>query len=206
MSIHKILREEQNKEFSKQMYQAISLTEFVLVVGTILLTIVTRNIYIGIIASFFILKQIPEKILKKNITGSISNRPDNAVDCNMINKGGDASWKPGFPSGHSTIASFFCFFLLYQFMRYNRDYNKKVYILPIIGILLIVLVPYSRVKLSCHTKEQVYGGILLGFLLFLLFIYLEKKVFMNIQKYKNDRKKVDDFILSGFNEAMRKMV
>jgi membrane-associated phospholipid phosphatase len=181
----------------KSIYQIISLSEFAALTGILAVAITSRNLFLAVIGFFLILKQLPEKLLKSNIKGTLSKRPDNAKNCNMINKGGESK-TPGFPSGHSTIASFLFFVILLEFVRVKKIYKVNLYELLLLGLVLLLAVPYSRVKLGCHTTEQVLGGVVLGFIVFLIFVLFEKHVLLKNKRYVKDKLRVYDYFVDGF--------
>ncbi|MHA1338893.1 MAG: phosphatase PAP2 family protein [Promethearchaeota archaeon] len=90
--------------------------------------------------------------------------PTNIVDGHPIED------SPGFPSGHSQSAIAFWGFTLY----YNKIYSKnslKDRLLQILCIFLMTIIPISRVIIGVHDIDDIIGGVLIGFLI--LIIYLE---------------------------------
>jgi membrane-associated phospholipid phosphatase len=172
----------------KSIYQTISLYEFCMLFAVIFLAIGNRNLFLAAIAATLILKQIPEKILK--FTGIIpekyNKRPSDAFDCNMINKGGDASMNPGFPSGHTTVASFLFFISLFQYLSLKKSGINIFPLVALTGVFLL-LIGIARIKLSCHTAPQVFGGFILGLIIALLYNWLDKKYFSKNKKYVSDK-------------------
>jgi membrane-associated phospholipid phosphatase len=183
----------------RTVYELISLYEFVAVVGIALLSIVLKNRFLAFLFIMLLLKQVPEKIFKFLIFQGrdINNRPKTARDCNMINKGGDASHRSGFPSGHSTVAFFLWAFLVLEFYKQHKGTNTKVPLPPILFIvtLFALLVPMARVKIECHTTPQVLGGAVLGVLWAVLFSYaLDPLLEKSISGYGSDKRAILDSI------------
>ncbi len=88
-------------------------------------------------------------------------RPKGATNCNCLNKGGDASGEPGYPSSHVAII---CFILLSIFIHGMKT-NARPILVGIWGLYAIVqiyFVALSRLKKKCHTKSQVIAGGALG--------------------------------------------
>ena len=84
---------------------------------------------------------------------SIFKRPDHAMDCGLLNDGGDVSMKCGFPSGHVWTTTFYCF----------TNYFENTYSLFFTHVP-IVLMMMSRMGKGCHNFIQVVGGYCFGFL------------------------------------------
>jgi len=74
-----------------------------------------------------------------------------------------------FPSGHSTVAVAFYGLIFYFLIRNAKKRNDK-FALLISGLLLIVLIGFSRMYLCEHFLSDVLGGYLLGSLWLLLSI------------------------------------
>lgn len=111
------------------------------------------NLLYGIlITSFF------EKIFKyytKNI--NIFKRPLGANNCDIFNSNGNVENKPGFPSGHVAVTSFF---MNYLFFKYNSCFSFYfLYCFP------IYIMAISRYYKKCHNIEQIIGGYLLGLII-----------------------------------------
>ena len=178
------------------LYDFISLYEFICTFGLLLLGVITQNVFILSLVAALFSKQLPEKAIKLAMSGSdINKRPKCAYDCDMINKGGCAADRGGFPSGHSTVASFMFFIiLLYVYSMGSSNINLNV--LVAINFIFMLLVPYARVKSNCHTFPQVIGGVILGFLWAILFFNLDKYVFSKNELYNSDKAKFFSF-LSG---------
>jgi len=70
---------------------------------------------------------------------------------------------PGFPSGHTQNTVSFFGSIVYL--------SKNIYI-RIFGILLILLIPYSRLYLAVHYLGDVLGGYLLGFMALIVLLPL----------------------------------
>ena len=101
-------------------------------------------------------------------------RPEGAKNCgpfrdNFFNKriATKLAESYGFPSGHSQSAGFFMTFIFVHF-------NKNPIIL-FISLVYSLYIPYTRVKLGCHTIEQTIFGYLFGILTYYLFEYIDNK-------------------------------
>ena len=86
-------------------------------------------------------------------------RPRGALNCDMLCRGGDASGRPGFPSGHMSTAAFFCVFI--GLLVWNRALPQK-YLVVACGCLYIVATGIARYKKRCHNIVQIIAGTLLG--------------------------------------------
>lgn len=66
-----------------------------------------------------------------------------------------------FPSGHAAISVAFFGFLIYYLVRHlTKRYQKNLVI--ILGVLLILLIGFSRLYLGVHYLSDVLGGFLIG--------------------------------------------
>ncbi|KAJ5080233.1 hypothetical protein M0811_03717 [Anaeramoeba ignava] len=95
----------------------------------------------------------------------------------------------GMPSGHSVSSlCFFTWFTLEILFGSRKNYSKKMklFIISLIGILLLP-VPYSRVYLGYHSKEQVIVGSITGIFYAICFFFLfqkfHKKIYMYFTKW-----------------------
>ena len=80
-------------------------------------------------------------------------RPFGARDCNGLCNDGDQSGKPGMPSTHTAIASFFAY--------YYSKHTTNIYIQT--GLITYAgLVALSRYMKKCHSIPQIIVGALLG--------------------------------------------
>lgn len=74
-----------------------------------------------------------------------------------------------FPSGHATVITFFLGILIYLFSK--KSSRKKSLL---IAIPIILTVAFTRIYLRVHYLTDVLGGIILGSLILMLLIYLDK--------------------------------
>ncbi|NCS99517.1 phosphatase PAP2 family protein [Candidatus Parcubacteria bacterium] len=83
-----------------------------------------------------------------------------------------------FPSGHATIAVALYGFLLYILLREVKTWKRKVNIF-FVGILVIVLIGFSRLYLGVHYVSDVWSGYLLGFLWLIIGISITEYICRN---------------------------
>lgn len=112
----------------------------------------------------------------------IFKRPDGARDCNLFNTGGVCDQESGFPSGHVTLISYFCFYTysLYKDTVYESFYGKtdkddnndttfsmymKTLSVSVIFALPIIIMGYARYMKKCHNFAQVLAGAITGFII-----------------------------------------
>ena len=101
-------------------------------------------------------------------------RPGTNVDVDEItveNPGGLVETSYGFPSGHTSSAVGTWGYIAYEF----KDKPKPL-VVPIIMAVIMFLVSISRMIIGVHDLQDVVGGYFLGFVLLLLFIYLEPPI------------------------------
>ena len=85
----------------------------------------------------------------------------------------------GFPSGHTQNAVAVWGYMGYKF----KDKAKPSYLIPTILSALIFLIAISRMILGVHDLQDVIGGLLIGIVFLLGFIYLQPKVSEKIVKF-----------------------
>lgn len=112
---------------------------------------------LGIIFCHFFIKLT--RLMPKN---SITLRPPNANNCNIYNKGGDASNRVGMPSGHVLITTFILLSLGYIYTQQTVYFNSYT----VFAGVFILLMAISRIKRNCHTVLQVLVGFILGLLIY----------------------------------------
>lgn len=101
-------------------------------------------------------------------------RPATNVDADEIttdNPTGLVETSYGFPSGHTSSAVGTWGYIAYEF----KDKPKPL-VVPIIMAVIMFLVSISRMIIGVHDLQDVVGGYFLGFVLLLLFIYLEPPI------------------------------
>jgi hypothetical protein len=59
--------------------------------------------------------------------------------------------------------------------------------------------PIARVKLNCHTKKQVYGGIITGILFAIIYKCVDKKILSKIRGTESSINRYNDNKKSFFN-------
>lgn len=78
-----------------------------------------------------------------------------------------------FPSGHATIAAAFYGFVVYYLWRQTARWGSRMNIL-FAGVILMVVVGFSRLYLGVHFLSDVLGGYLLGLLWLIIGISLSE--------------------------------
>jgi undecaprenyl-diphosphatase len=81
---------------------------------------------------------------------------------------------PSFPSGHSTMSVIFFALLIFYVLPdlKNKALRKG---LQFLSIILMILIPFSRIYLGLHWFSDVLAGIILGAVVFVLSMILAKK-------------------------------
>jgi membrane-associated phospholipid phosphatase len=132
-------------------------------------------------------KTIVIKILKKSVFKT-NGRPSEATNCNILNQGGPVGGKPGFPSGHTSMAVSLFTFLVIQWYKRKKGGIPKVLI---VTCLFAILVQIARVGMKCHTVEQVQGGVVFGILWGCLFGFvIDFIVERSFERYRVDKEKI----------------
>jgi len=147
------------------------------------LTYSIEQFYGVAILNYFFKHQIFKRIMKDNTYPIIGRglRPTGAINCgefrdNFLDNSiiPKLSQSYGFPSGHSQCAGFFITFIFNHFRN-----NPYIFYTSLIYSLYI---PYTRVKLGCHTVEQTIFGFLFGILTYYLFEKIHKLLNVNLKK------------------------
>ena len=81
-------------------------------------------------------------------------RPPGAMNCGFISTG-KRSNSYGMPSGHTQLISYF---LSYELLNSDENILYKI-LLTMVCIYMVI----SRIRLGCHTNQQVIMGSLFGF-------------------------------------------
>ncbi len=68
-----------------------------------------------------------------------------------------------FPSGHATIATVFCFLIIYSYKNHFKNKILK-YIFILFFILIWLAISISRVYLGVHYFSDVFMGVIIGLL------------------------------------------
>jgi membrane-associated phospholipid phosphatase len=175
-------------------YDTISLYEFTMILSLTILGASTKNLYILSIVALLFAKQIPEKLVKYSIRGDfgdeLNQRPYDAKNCNMINEGGRAVDRPGFPSGHSTVAYILLTIAVYEWIQQQKGLHGTPPILIFILLFFALAVPFARVQSHCHTIQQVLGGAILGIVIGLIFcIFIDRKWLAKYPQFSSGKRK-----------------
>lgn len=127
-------------------WSLISLSELVLTAIPIYLFFKTNNLehliaFIGILSTAGLVEFIKMYILPNE------HRPAGAKGCDLLCRSPNDSGKPGMPSGHSAISSFFGAYY---------DIRSPLY------WAYVLLIGMSRFYKKCHTPPQIVAGIGVG--------------------------------------------
>lgn len=123
-----------------------------------------------------------------NIFGK-GTRPDGAINCGLFREDFfDSSIVPklatsyGFPSGHAQSSGFFATFIHQKFK------NNPIIYYPL--MLYSLYIPYTRLKLGCHTIQQVIVGYIYGIMFYYILEGAYKSLVNGIYYIKN-RKEIN---------------
>lgn len=131
----------------------ISSSILLLYVISIIMYFKTKDIYHLIIAlGLWATAGISEDI-KYHIIGTRSPRPEGAFNCNLLCNDGDQEGRPGMPSSHAAVVTFFA--IIYW------NYTKNPYIRAML-ISYYFLILQSRYFKKCHSISQLIVGTLVG--------------------------------------------
>jgi membrane-associated phospholipid phosphatase len=170
----------------------ISLYEFATIFGLSCFAVAQQNTFIAVFLLFLIAKEGPVNLSKKLIT---SPRPEGAMDCNVLNTGGKPHNANGFPSGHTTFATFLFVYTLYEAIRKQQTYNEFLWAPLLVTGLFALLIPIARIHRKCHSVPQVLGGLVYGTVWAFLYILFEQNVLERFPRYRNDKLRfVDSFL------------
>lgn len=125
--------------------------------------VITNNLhYLALFIGIFIFGGTIEiiKILFGN-EGKFA-RPKDACQCDLLCLSMDDSDKPGYPSGHVAISTFFVGCMLGLIMSQYKLSILWYLIGILIGSIWIIAIAKSRIQKKCHTKEQVIVGFIAG--------------------------------------------
>jgi undecaprenyl-diphosphatase len=81
-----------------------------------------------------------------------------------------------FPSGHATIATLFCFIIIFAYKDHIKNYFLK-FIFILFFSLAALSISFSRVYLSVHYLSDVVVGILLGLLISSISVFIFENFF-----------------------------
>lgn len=88
-------------------------------------------------------------------------RPEDAVNCNMFNRGNYYTERGGMPSGHVSMTTYIWVYLCLSVKRLD---------IAIAGAVAILLMGLSRYYKHCHTPLQIVMGVVFGTLYALVWI------------------------------------
>ena len=95
-----------------------------------------------------------------------------------------------FPSGHSTSASFFYWFILFIILSWGVIKLPKV-VMGLIAFMVILFVMWTRIYLNVHYLSDVSAGFVLGLMEALIFWYIGQQMFPGLI---SRQKLVDDYV------------
>ena len=185
-----------NSDSLTPILHAISLSEIDITILLIILSVVMQNLYLFVVLCSLFTKHIPEQIFKRishHYGWKIGERPPGAKNCNSINSGGDAHGS-GLVSGHVFNLSSLTFFLLYTFTANKRTITTNEITLLSIMFIFIGVLMYARVKLNCHTKEQVVIGLILGCVWGYAMYLTVDKITESSDRVKHDKMRLNTFL------------
>lgn len=139
-----------------KMIDVVSLSVIPLVWSPVFLWLLTFNSMYGWLSIYTLAVTCSVEYVKMHIATTGADwalRPAGARNCSSLNRGGLVEYEAGFPSGHTTMATFMmCVYL----------WNSNSVYLRAIGIVYVLLVAWSRVQKRCHTITQVVAGGMYG--------------------------------------------
>lgn len=104
-------------------------------------------------------------------------RPSGAKECSLLNN--EDNSLNGFPSGHLVTTSFILtaiFMYSFSFNKIKRVKGTKSKLLfVILSAVYIMLMMYSRLEKRCHTLTQTIAGLVVGFVLGVVYIRVYRK-------------------------------
>jgi hypothetical protein len=134
------------------------------VLSSFVLVCIYYGIYAGfdgdfeVIISYFMTMTVEKNVkrMTASLNPTIFKRPDSAMNCTLLNSGGFAGDRGGFPSGHMAITSYFMNYLYFK----NKDYSTKAKLYYNTPIILMATARYMK---GCHNIPQIIAGYLLGY-------------------------------------------
>lgn len=139
----------------------ISASFLIVFILPIVLYVLTSNLqYLALFIAVFLFGGMIEFI--KVLLGSEGKygRPSDACGCDLLCVSVDDGDKPGYPSGHVAISTFFIGTLSVLLMIQGSPYVG--YGVFLLGLVWIYRIGQSRLQKQCHTLEQVVAGFLAG--------------------------------------------
>lgn len=194
-----------------QIAKIVSVSQVIILIACALFSIIKLNTYTSMITSLLIFKSAPTILIKKltqkimitclkgrcnnieNFLSKASKRPKEAFNCNSWNKGG-ANKRSGIISGHCVSTSLLFTIVLFEVIDRKAKKQKCPMTLLILLLILTLMMPFSRVALNCHTYTQTIVGNIVGVVLGICFVYIEKKYITNSSRYSEDKKKFYDMM------------
>ncbi|OGC45987.1 hypothetical protein A2V49_01940 [candidate division WWE3 bacterium RBG_19FT_COMBO_34_6] len=142
------------------------------------LILITKKHYISSLFLLFTNISYPISIILKDFFKY--QRPDNASYITFL--GAD---KYSFPSSHVVYYTVFWGFILYLTFKFVKDNVMIANTIRYLAIYLIIFIGSSRIILRAHYIKDVMFGYIVGALLLIFFMLLDKKTSKMFPKYNN---------------------
>ena len=158
----------------------ISISILLLISIPLLVYFYTSNLFYLVLFYLTIVISYCNENFKKLVSYIFENsewtlRPSGAKECSLLNN--EDNSLNGFPSGHLVTTSFILTAIfMYSFYYTNTTKGTKSKLLfVILSSIYIMLMMYSRVEKRCHTLLQTIAGLVVGFVLGVVYIRVYRK-------------------------------
>ncbi len=147
------------------MYNALSISTNLLIVGPVIIYIFTNKLFYLILGIGTLVAGLSAEFIKRFITVGHPQfrRPHGAMACDALCAGGSAEHESGMPSAHAASTAFAATYILLTCQ------NQPI---QVVAIAYWLAVCYARYKKRCHTPAQLAVGSVLGAFL----AYLSTKI------------------------------
>lgn len=88
-----------------------------------------------------------------------------------------------FPSGHTMVSLAYYSFLAYLIFKHSKKKYNSI-IISLCLLILPLIIAFSRIYLGVHYLTDIIGGILLGTIYIIIYIYLYNKKIIGGKKWK----------------------
>lgn len=163
-----------NQTFGKSLDYLASLSPYLIIILFSLFYIYTNNKIFLYFVGFAIVFGLLFNSIEKKVFSQLFNGDFFIYRPNPYNKNGELnnysqcgflpntkSSNIGFPSGHSQFWGFVISFWTLYLLKNNKNNLGLLILLWSCGLYVL----YSRIKIGCHTKLQVFSGFLIGIIL-----------------------------------------